>query len=136
MGRKNEVLLLRSVFLFARRDVPAQLHKLERLGESSLEELSEFSCCLELRNRLKFFECRGKRDRETPNCSRPEFLVLRLEVQIMYRSGEVLWSKFALDKSLLDDNFRRTIREFTAPPGLYLFSHWLSSAAFDQHRNI
>src|SRR5579863_5054950 len=64
----------------------------ERLAESSLHELSELRCRLELRNRLQLFECRRERVGETPDRSRSEFLIPRLEVQIMHSASKVLWS--------------------------------------------
>jgi hypothetical protein len=48
----------------------------------------------------EFFECGGKRIGKTPDRARPEFLVLRLEVEVMHAAGEVLWSfESALDNA-------------------------------------
>jgi len=43
----------------------------EGLRESSLEELAQLSCGLELRDGLEFFERRSERVGETPDRSRP-----------------------------------------------------------------
>ncbi len=49
--------------------------------------------------------------RETPYRPWPEFLVLRFEVQIVDLACEMLGRfQFALDKRLVDDDFRRDIR--------------------------
>jgi hypothetical protein len=40
---------------------------LERWGESRFQELAQFGCRLDLRNRLQFLKCRSESIRETPN---------------------------------------------------------------------
>jgi hypothetical protein len=58
--------------------------------------------------------------------SRPKFLVLWLEVQVMHAAGEVLWSfQSALDESLVDDYLGGDVRQLTSLPGLHLLSHGL-----------
>src|SRR5712692_2627493 len=81
---------------------------------------------LELWNRIQFLECRGERIRKTPDRSRSELLVLRLEVEVMYAAGKVLWSlQSALDKCLVDDHLGGDVRQFTSLPGFHLLSHRL-----------
>jgi hypothetical protein len=42
----------------------------------------------------------------TPDRSRPEFFVFRLEVGVMHAAGEAFWSfASAFDKRLVDDHF-------------------------------
>jgi hypothetical protein len=72
----------------------------------SLQKLAQLRRGLELRDRVQFFECGRERIRKTSDGPRTEFLVLRLEIQIMNGSGEMLWClRFAFDESLVDDNF-------------------------------
>ena|ERR1700726_4300861 len=68
---------------------PIQPHTLERPGEPRLQEPTQLGSGLELRNRVQFLECRRERIRETPNRSRPEFLILRLEVEVVYGPCQV-----------------------------------------------
>src|SRR6266576_2227773 len=76
---------------------------LEGLREASLQELSELGCRLELWNRLQFLECRCERVRQTPNRSRPEFLVPRFEVQIVHGAREMFRSfQVALHEGFVD----------------------------------
>ncbi|MGA8734553.1 MAG: hypothetical protein WB558_11590 [Terriglobales bacterium] len=64
--------------------------------------------------------------REAPDRPRPEFLVLRFEVEVMHAAGKVLGSfEFALDKGLVDDNLGGNVRQFTSLPGFHLLSHRL-----------
>jgi hypothetical protein len=71
---------------------------LERLGEPDFQELSELGCCPELRDGIQFFECRRERIGKTPDGSRPELLVFRLEVEVVYGASQVLGClQFALD---------------------------------------
>src|SRR5208337_5672385 len=71
-------------------------------------------------------ECRSERIGETPDRSRPEFLVLRLEVQVMDGAGEVFGSfESALDKCLVDDHLGGDVRQLTFLPGFHLLSHRL-----------
>ena len=56
----------------------------------------------------------------------PEFLVLRLEVQVMYGAGEVFGSfESALDGCLVDDHLGGDVRQLTSLPGFHLLSHGL-----------
>jgi len=99
---------------------------LERLQEPSLQELTQLSCSLELWDGIQFLECRREGVRQTPDCSRPEFIVFRLEVQVMHRAGKMLGNfKLALDKGLVDHNLGSDIREFASLPSFYLLSHGL-----------
>ena len=94
---------------------------LERLREPSLEEFTEFRCRLKLRNRIQFLEGRSERVGETPDCTRLELVVLRLEVQIAHRPSKVLRSfQPSLDKRFADDHLRRDVRQFTFMPGFHL----------------
>ena len=69
-------------------------------------------------------ERRRKRIGETPDRSRPELLVLRLEVQVMHDAGKVFGSfEFALDKCLVDDDLGGDVRQFASLPGFNLLSH-------------
>ena len=52
----------------------------KRLRKPSLQEFSQFRCCLELGNRLQFLERRRERVRKTPNRPGSKLLILRLEV--------------------------------------------------------
>jgi hypothetical protein len=63
---------------------------LGRLREACFKEFTQLRCGPELRDGLQFFECGGKRIRETPDRPRPEFFVLRFEVEIMHGAGECL----------------------------------------------
>src|SRR5208283_3860851 len=64
---------------------------LERLREAGFQEFAQLGCRPELRDGVQFLECRRERVGETPDGSRPEFLVLWLEVKVMHAAGEVLW---------------------------------------------
>ena len=66
--------------------------RLERLGEPGFQELAQFGRRLELWNGIEFLECGSERIRKTPDRPRPEFLILRLEVQVVHGAGEVLGS--------------------------------------------
>jgi hypothetical protein len=58
--------------------------------------------------------------------ARPEFLILRLEVQVMHGAGKVLGSfEFAFDECLIDDHLRRDIGEFASLPRFDLLTHGL-----------
>src|SRR5437879_4663085 len=98
----------------------------EGLRESSLEELAQLGCGLELRNGFQILECRSEGVRKTPDRSWPEFLVLGLEVEVMHAPGKMFGSfKFALDKRLVDDHLGGDIRKFTSLPVFHLLSHGL-----------
>ena len=63
---------------------------------------------------------------ETPNRSRLEFFVLRLEVEVMYAGDQVFWSfQSALDERLVGDHLRRDIRKLASLPGFNLLTHRL-----------
>src|ERR1700758_2058522 len=68
---------------------------------------------------------RRKCIRKTPDRSPPEFLVLRFEVEVLNRAGEVLRRFQFAFKRLVDDDFRRDIRQLALLPGLHLLSHEL-----------
>ena len=58
--------------------------------------------------------------------TRREFLVLWLEVKVMYAAGKMLWSLQSVpDKRLADDHFRRDIGKFAPLPGFDLPAHRL-----------
>src|SRR5437899_6170394 len=98
----------------------------EGVRDSSLEELAQLSCGLELWNGIEFLECGSERIRKTPDRSRPEILVLRFEVEVMDAPGEMFRRfQFALDERLVDDHLCGDVREFTSLPGLDLLSHRL-----------
>jgi hypothetical protein len=66
---------------------------------------AQLGCRLELRDRIQFREYRSERVGETPYRSRPELLILRLELEVMPGSGMVLGRfHFAFDESLVDDH--------------------------------
>ncbi len=76
--------------------------ELKRLEEPGFQEFAQLGRRLELWNGIEFLECRGERIGETPDRSRLEFLVLRLEVQVMHGAGKVLGSfESALDECLV-----------------------------------
>src|SRR5207302_10939524 len=60
---------------------------------------------------------------QTPDRPRTEVLVLRLEVEIMNCTGQMLRSlQLALDERLVDDHLRRDVGQFTPLPSLHLLS--------------
>ena len=78
---------------------------LERLQEASFQELSELGGRLELWDGIQFLECRSERIGKAPDGSWLEFLVLRLEVQFMDGTGEVLRSfESAFHEGFVDNN--------------------------------
>src|SRR5258708_5618484 len=112
--------------------------RLERLGEPGLQEFAQLGRRLELWDRIQFFECRRKRIRKTPHRSRPEFLILRLEVKVVHGSGEVLGGfEFTLHKRLVDDHLGGDVGEFAPLPGFHLLSHRLKASlhAVDTNRD-
>lgn len=73
---------------------------------------------------LQFLEYRRQGVRETPDRARPEFLVLRSEVEIVDGARQMLWSfQLALHKRLIDDHLCGDVGEFTSLPRLYLLTH-------------
>src|SRR6266567_5043111 len=106
-----------------RREPP---YRLERLREPRFQEFAQLGCSLELWNGVQFLERGSERIRETPNRTRPKFLVLRLEVEVMHGASKVLRSlEVTLDERLVDDHLRSDIRQFTPLPGLHLLPHRL-----------
>ena len=90
---------------------------LERLGKPGLKEFAQLGRSLELRNGVQFFECRRERIGETPDRSRPEFLIFWFEVQVAHGSCEVFRRlQFAFDERLVNHNFGGDIRQFTPLP--------------------
>ena len=109
---------------------------LERLGEPGFQEFAQLGCRLELWDGIQFFECRGKRIRKTPDRSRLEFLVLRLEVEVMHAAGKVLWSfQSAFDKGLVNDDLGGDIGQFASLPGFDLFAHRLEVSLHSVNAN-
>jgi len=108
------------------------------IRSGGFKKTSQFRCGSELRDGIKFLECRGKRIGETLDRSRPEFLVLRLEVQVMHAPGKVLRRfEFALDECLVDDHLSSDVRQLTSLPRFHLLSHRLKVAlhAINTNRN-
>ncbi len=98
--------------------------QLERLREPLVQELSELGCRLELGNRLELLERRREGTREAPDRPRLEFLVLRLEIQLMYGPCQMLGSfQLAFHESFVDYDFGSDIGEFTALPSFDLLFH-------------
>src|ERR1700741_1977889 len=58
-------------------------NRLESTAQPSLDEACQFCRCLELWDWVKFFERRSERVRKAPDRSRPELVVLRIEVVIV-----------------------------------------------------
>src|SRR5580700_90922 len=78
--------------------------------ESRIKILTEPGGCSELRHWFEFFEGRRESVREAPHRSRPEFVILRLEVVIVNAPGQVFRHlKLALNKRLVDDHLRGDI---------------------------
>jgi len=104
----------------------APLLGLERLREPGLQELAQLRRGLELWDGVQFFECRRERIGKTPDRPRPEFLILRLEVEVMYGASEVFGSfESALDECLVDHHLGGDVRQFTQLPCFYLLPHRL-----------
>ena len=79
---------------------------------------------------------RRERIGETTDGSRPEFVVLWLEVQVMHAAGKVFRSfESTLDQYLIDDHLGRDIRQFTSLPRLHLLSHGLEVSLHSIHAN-
>ena len=75
---------------------------------------------------------------EAPDRSRPEFLVLRFEVKVVYTPGKVLRCfKFALDEGFVDDHFHGDVRQFASLPVFHLLSRGLEVPlhSIDANRN-
>lgn len=99
---------------------------LERLREAGFQEFAQLGRRPELRDGIQFLECRRERVGETPDRSRPEFLVLRLEVEVVHAAGQVLWGfESALDECLVDDHLGGDVRQFASLPRLHLLLHGL-----------
>src|SRR5205807_3622629 len=95
---------------------------LERLREPAFHEFPQLGRGPELWDRIQFFECRRKRIGKTPDRSWSEFLVFRLEVQVVHGAGEVLGSfEFTLHKCLVDDHLGGDVGEFAPLPGFHCF---------------
>src|SRR5271155_1526544 len=133
----GRVSTLHTIFASQKERWPAGPPRgLERLREPSLQELSKHRRGLELWYRLERLECRGERIRETPNGAWFEFLILRVEVQVMHSASEVFGSfQFAFHESLVDDHLRGDIRQFTSLPGFHLLSHRLEVPLHSIHAN-
>ncbi|MGD1080557.1 MAG: hypothetical protein ABR881_19740 [Candidatus Sulfotelmatobacter sp.] len=83
----------------------------------------------ELRHGIQFLECRGERIRKTPDRSRPKFLVLWFEVEVMHGPRKMLGSfQLSLHKGLGDDHLCSDIGQFASLLGLHLFAHGLEVA--------
>ncbi len=64
----------------------------ERLGKSGFQEFTQLGCRLKLGNRFQCLESGCEGFRQTPECSRPEFLIVRLKVQVVHGTGKMLGS--------------------------------------------
>jgi hypothetical protein len=96
-GRRRSGWLLIRVSEFARK--------------ARIKILAELGGCSELRHRFQFLERRRESVREAPHRSRPEFIVLRVEVVVMNAPGEMFRHlKLALNERLVDDHLRKDIR--------------------------
>jgi len=139
MVGEDEVLLLTRIRFIDGRGGPAVPPiPLEQLGESGFREFSQLGCSLELWDGLQFLERGSQRVGETPDRSRPEVLVFRLEVEVMHGPGQVFRSlQSALDKRFVDHHLGRDVRKFAPLPGLHLLPHRLEIAlhAVDADRN-
>jgi len=62
--------------------VPDRRKPAAKENNQGFQELTPLGCQLELRDGIEFLECRGEGIRKAPNGPRPEFLVLRFEVQV------------------------------------------------------
>jgi hypothetical protein len=103
--------------------------RLERLAEPGFQEFAQLRRRLELWNGIEILECGSERIGEAPDRPRPEFLILRLEVQVVHGAGEVLGSfEFTLHKRLVDDHLGGDVGEFAPLPGLHLLSHRLEAS--------
>src|SRR5258708_34424044 len=99
----------------------ARPRSLERLAEPGFQELPHLGGRLEFGYGIEFLECGSERIRKTPDRPRPEFLILRLEVQVVHGAGEVLGSfEFTLHKRLVDDHLGSDVRQFTSLPYFHL----------------
>ena len=89
--------------------------------KTGLQEFTHLDRGFELRDRIQFLERRRERIGKTPDRSRPEFLVLRFKVQVMYAAGEVLWGfQPPLDKCLVHDHLGGNILQFASRPLFFL----------------
>jgi hypothetical protein len=89
--------------------------------KTGLQEFTQLDRGFELRDRIQFLERRRERIGKTPDRSRPEFLVLRFKVQVMYAAGEVLWGfQPPLDKCLVHDHLGGNILQFASRPLFFL----------------
>jgi len=99
---------------------------LERLREPRFQEFSKLGCGPKLRNGLQILDRRSKCVGQAPDRPRPEFLILRLEVEVMHRSCKVLGSfQLGFDKRLVDDYLGADVCQLTSLPRLHLLSHGL-----------
>jgi bacterioferritin (cytochrome b1) len=77
----------------------------------AFQERGELGCRFELRNRIEFLEGGSKRIAQTPHGPRSEFLELRIEVELVHASGQVLRRlQIALDERVVNDEFCSFIR--------------------------
>ena len=107
---------------------------LERLREPRFQEFPKLGCGPELRNGLQILERRSERVGQTPDGAWAEFLILRLEVEVMHRSCKVLGSfQLGFDKRLVDDYLGSDVCQLTSLPCLYLFSHGLEVSLHTVH---
>jgi len=118
-GNHPSGFFVKSIQFFAgkERGPAVPLLGLERLGEPVFQEFPQLGCRFELRDGIQLLERGCERIGETPDGSRPEFLISWLEVEVMHGAGKVLWNfEFALDKRLVDDHLGRHFCQF-APSG-------------------
>jgi hypothetical protein len=87
----GETSILRATFAGQKGAAGRYRPRLERLEEPGLQECAELGRSFEVRNGIQFFECPSERIGKTPDRSRPELLVLWLEVQVMHGPGKGAW---------------------------------------------
>jgi hypothetical protein len=104
---------LKRIVIPAGKGRPTVAPQLERAGEPGFQELAQFRCSFELRNGIQFFECGCERIGETPDRPRSELLVFGLEIQVMHRADEVLWS-FESSLNGLGDGKIREVAQMVA----------------------
>jgi len=101
------------------------------------QERSQLRRCFELRNRLQFLEGRSEGVRQAPHRARLKILVLRIEVEVVNDTCEMLRRlQIAFDEGAVDDELRGRRRELLLSPLLRLSAHGLEVAlhAVDANR--
>ena len=85
---------------------------------------------------FQLLECGRERIGKAPDRSWPEFLVLRLEVEVMHRASHVFRSfESTLDECLVDDHLGGDVRQLTFLPRFHLLSHRLKISLHSVNAN-